>query len=96
MTDITYIMSSWIAPPLAAEYLNVSEDEIRRKIHSGELPVCWAGEFMFVDINPDAPAAGAAKSLCLSDAHDPDAPDRIWSLSRHQAATRRHKPRKAA
>lgn len=78
-------MPSWVAPALAADYLNRSEDEIWHLIHRGQIPVRREGGFYFVDVAPDASPPQAAEVIPLP-----------WVEIRRQAATRRRAPAKAA
>jgi hypothetical protein len=78
-------MPSWVAPALAAEYLNRSEDEIWHLIHTGQIPVRREGDFYFVDVALDASPPQVVEVIPLP-----------WVEIRRQAAARRRAPAKAA
>jgi hypothetical protein len=92
-------MPSWIAPSLAADYWNISEDEVWQRIHSGELAMRREGDFYFVDVAPDETTA----ALLQGTPANPSAPEEAdqtlrlpWIDTRRQTAKTRRAPAKAA
>jgi hypothetical protein len=87
------IMPSWVAPALAADYWNVSEDEIWQRIHSGELPARREGGFYFVDVAPDEVAAAVVHEPHVDPSDREEPTLRLpWIDARRQAATKRRPP----
>jgi hypothetical protein len=81
-------MPSWVSPALAANYWDLSEDEIWQRIHSGELFARREGGFYFVDVAPDESSA-----LQIDSPEEAEGTLRLpWIDARRQAAARRRPP----
>lgn len=84
-------MPSWVAPSLAADLWNTSEEDIRRRITDGSIAVRYDGGFCFVNVG--TPEALPQATPAVMAVHE-EAPQ--WTSIRPQTARLRRAPRKAA
>ncbi len=52
------IMSCWVVPAIAAEYLNTTLEDVLWRIQNGSIPVRYEDGFTFVDVLPEVHGEG--------------------------------------
>jgi hypothetical protein len=90
-------MPSWIAPSLAADYWNISEEEVWQRIHNGQLHLRQEGSFYFVDVAPDETSASFAPPAAADPSEEKTSTIVLpWVDVRRQSGAKRRRPAKAA
>lgn len=91
-------MSCWVAPAIAAEFLNTSLDDVMQRIKDGTIPVRNEDGFLFVDVLPHVSGEASAAPQPLTyvaadtDAHDDADVLFSWKHIRPQVAQARRRP----